>query len=208
MKIDARHVRFVAPLPAPGRKRLLFVGRANTVQLQETALVIEGHVKKLSFPIVDRFFQTVLSQRTTVTIPYSRIVRWKYSPLYVARTLAALVAWGPVLFCLAIWFKPKVDPEGPLVVAGMLAVLGLLETWLIIGRLLAPRNRVLFRRADGGLTMIAFRVRTRRRQRAFAGLLESNRRTAAAGAAVRSPGPAGDRGGQGKGLPGGCAGGE
>ena len=120
------------------------------MQLLETALVIEGHVKKLSFPFADSLFHRVLSEWTTVTIPYLRIVHWKYVPLYVTRAVVLLVAWLPVLFCLSLLIEPRGSPEGPLIVAGMLGVLALLVTWLVYGRLLIPRNRVLFRARTGG----------------------------------------------------------
>jgi hypothetical protein len=56
MKIDARNIRFLVPLlPLPGRRRLRPVGRGNTLQLLETALVIEGHVRRFYLPVADQF---------------------------------------------------------------------------------------------------------------------------------------------------------
>ena len=64
MKIEAKHVRFLPMLPWFGRRRIHFVGKSNTLQLLETALVIEGQRKMLGLYVIDLFFQQALSEWT------------------------------------------------------------------------------------------------------------------------------------------------
>src|SRR5262249_43518410 len=56
-------------------------------------------------------------------------------------------------------------------------------------RLLAPGHRLVFCRADGGLSAVSFRIRARARRESFAALLQKNRHEAA-GLAPSSPLPA------------------
>jgi hypothetical protein len=180
MKIAARHVRFLLPFfPWPGRRRLPLVGSGNTIQLLETAVVIEGHVKRLGMPVVDRFFQRVLSEWTTVTIPYSRILRHRVAHFLVLRVLLTTLLWLPALLPLLALVGPGVDVGAVLYVAGMLGLLALVLSLYLNLRFLAPRNYLLYQQADGRRMLTAFRIGSRKRQEAFAALLENNRQAAA-----------------------------
>src|SRR5262245_52597348 len=98
MKIAAKHVRFVPVMPWFARRRLRLIGRANTIQLLETALVIEGLEQTIGLFLIDLLFRGALSEWTTVTVPYSRIVRFKYSRQWLARIVFGVLVGGPVAF--------------------------------------------------------------------------------------------------------------
>ena len=98
MKLEARHVRFRASLPWFTRHRMLFVGKRNTLQLLETALVIEGYLMRLFFPLVDAFFRRPLSEWSTITVPYSRILRFKHAPMIIPRVIVTVRALASMLF--------------------------------------------------------------------------------------------------------------
>ena len=70
MKFGPRDLRFTYPVWASFRGVVVFIGRRNTLHLQETALVIEGYLQRFFFfVIIDRFFRMALSEWTTVTVP-------------------------------------------------------------------------------------------------------------------------------------------
>jgi hypothetical protein len=180
MKIDAAHLRFAPPfLPSLRRKRPGFIGRRNTIQLLETALVIEGYQKRLGMPVVDLFFQQVLSERTMLTIPYSRIVRFRYSRRWGWRILWTIVCWLPLLFPLALLTGYSPDREGAVALAIPLLFAGVVLTLYVNLRVLRGHNLLLFRQADGRQALVRFRIRPRKLQQAFQKLLESNRKAAA-----------------------------
>jgi hypothetical protein len=74
MKFGPKGVRFTNPVMTLAGKCLTFLGRQNTLHLQETALVVEGDLRRFSLPIFDLFIQRALCEWSLVTIPYSRIV--------------------------------------------------------------------------------------------------------------------------------------
>jgi hypothetical protein len=177
MKIDARDIRFHVPmLPSPTHHRLWLVGGGNTLQLLETALVIEGHVKRFFLPVADFFLGGLLSEWTTITVPYSCIVRHHHARRRLARAVVTVVFWLPVLL-LALG-GPGADTGAVLYMAGLFGFLALVATLYVNLRMLAPRDYLLFRTADGRRVLTAFRIRSRKRQEDFAAQLESNRRTA------------------------------
>jgi hypothetical protein len=184
MKLAANQVRVFPPFfPRPGRRRLLFAGRRNTVQLLETALVIEGYRQRLRLPVIDLFFRQALSEWTTVTVPYSRIVRFRPARLLVARLLLALLCWLPALFVLLatvgelMTFNVVLWGDVALMALMALPALGLT---LYVNSRLRSRYQLLFRRADGGVSAVALRIPSRKVRKAFAARLEENRRAAAA----------------------------
>src|SRR5438477_11584329 len=113
MKIEAKHVLFLPVLPWFGRHRMTFVGRTNTLQLLDTALVVEGPRRMLALYGVDLFFQQALSEWTMVTVPYSRIERCRYYRRWLARGFA--LAWFVLptavglVFSVLSWFWESPD---------------------------------------------------------------------------------------------------
>src|SRR5258708_7938205 len=111
MKLDAKDVRFVGVLPWFRRRGLRFVGRGNTIQLLETALVIEGNQKTIGLILIDLLFQQALSEWTTVTVPYSRVESCRFSRMWLAKLvfLTPIVVFG-VVPCL--WFTLMSSSRG------------------------------------------------------------------------------------------------
>jgi hypothetical protein len=103
MKLDAKDVKFVGIIPWVDRRSMRFVGRGNSIQLLETALVIEGNQKTIGLIVVDLLFQQALSEWTTVTIPYSRVEGLQFKRLWLQKLLFLtpffLCLWLP---CLAV----------------------------------------------------------------------------------------------------------
>jgi hypothetical protein len=179
MKIDPRHVRFIPPsLPRPGRKQLFFVGRQNTVQALETALVFEGYLKRLSMPVVDYFFLRILSEWTTVTVPYSRILRFRHVNLWGWRLVLTALFCLPVLLLLPSAFDAYDDGASLALEVGF-ALLALVLSLYLNLRLLRPRFQLLFQSADGRQVFVAFRIPSRRRREEFEQLMARNRAAAA-----------------------------
>jgi hypothetical protein len=185
MKFAGKQVRFSFPhLAWPGRRRLRFVGRRASVQVLETALVMEGYLMRLSLPVLDYFFKTALSEWTTITVPYSRIVRFRrVRALLLLRLLVCGLLWVPgVLMLIGAGFQAyHGGPElaGNLCAGLLCSLPALLVTWFVNFRR-APRYELLFRRADGGLSIVYIRVKPRKLGLAFGARVEENRRAAAA----------------------------
>ena len=78
MKFGPRDLRFAYPVWASFRGVVVFIGRRNTLHLQETALVIEGDLLRFQLPVIDWFVRRVFCEWTMLTVPYSRIVRHRY----------------------------------------------------------------------------------------------------------------------------------
>jgi hypothetical protein len=182
MKLAKKQVWVFRPaLPWPGRRRLPFFSRRNTVQLLETALVIEGYQQRLRWPVLDMFFREALCERTMVTVPYSRIVGFRLNRMLVPRLLLALLLWLPAAL---IALSTALDSYGSFDVFGSLCPLllygvGALVVTLLMLYWLSPRYHLLHRRADGGLSVVALQIRPRKLREAFVTRLEENRRAAA-----------------------------
>ena len=87
MKIDGKQVHI----------RPRFCGKRHSAQLTEPALVLQGEIRKLSFPIVDMLFVRALSEWTTMTIPYSRLIKlrhgrrlWRWLGVFLGGCVAGL----------------------------------------------------------------------------------------------------------------------
>jgi hypothetical protein len=184
MKLEARQVRFqVASTWFARHRQRRFVGNRNTLQLLETALVIEGYRMRFFFPLLDSFFRQALSEWTTITVPYSRIVRFKHSTRLLLRIVVTSVSWFPFGLLLVLVFLAagqegwaKIS-AGASYVFGVFAVLALLLTVYCQFRL-APRNYLWYREADGRPTLLVFRIRSRPLQQAFERQLEGYRQAA------------------------------
>jgi hypothetical protein len=179
MKLLARQIRFFIPSFTFTRVRPQFVGNRNTLQLLETALVIEGYRMRFHFVFLDRFFRQPLSEWTTVTVPYSRILRFRHSSRLLLRVLVTGVVWFPVGLLLALGLlAPQTDWAE---VGYYLTLLGLLAVVLTVichFWLLAPCNYLWYRQADGRKAILAFWITSRKLQRAFEQQLEGYRRAA------------------------------
>jgi hypothetical protein len=169
MKLTGKQVTFYTVLPWLFRERISFVGKSNTLQLLETALVIEGYRQRLFLPLLDRFFRRLLSEWTMVTIPYSRIIRFQYSQLWFWRVLFTV----PMLLPFLVAVKHEAEtPSGMAVLVGLPT---LLVACLFHFHVLHGRNYLLFRQANGRRTLLAFRVRSPRQRKKLQALLERYR---------------------------------
>ncbi len=174
MKLAGRQLRFLWPLPWFTRRRMLFIGRRNTLQLLETALVVEGYRMRFYLPLIGSFFRQPLSEWTTVTIPYSRIRRVKHASLLLLRVLLVLLVALPVGASLVNTVLAGLDPSvrgqaafvngvGVTAVFGVPALLvGAAVLWL-----LPRRTSLWFRQADGRTALLLFLVRPRKQRKAF-----------------------------------------
>src|SRR5215204_507603 len=100
MRLDPRKVRFVAPLFHVGMfgGAVRFVGKENTVHLQETALVAEGNLLKVGLLGLELLFRRALAEWSTITVPYSRITAVRYVRFPALRVVALVV----LAACLAV----------------------------------------------------------------------------------------------------------
>jgi hypothetical protein len=175
MKLEAKQVRMLIPfLPSFRVDRLWFVGNRNTLQLLETALVIEGYRMRFFFPLLDHFFRQPLSEWTTLTVPYSRILRFQYAPRILLRVLVTALLCLPIglsLFELA-FADPKWDPASGAFLAP-LVVLILVLTLYCNFRMFASRNYLWYRQSNGRRAVLVFRIRSRKMQQAFEQQLQS-----------------------------------
>src|SRR5262245_36202943 len=122
MRLDSRQFRFVVPFVSyPRRKVVRFGGRRGSIQIQETALVVEGELLRFTFIIgLEWLFRRALSEWTTVTVPYSRIDSVRLSRLWPLRVFTFLftVIW----IALTAWFWDH-DAIAPIMVIGFLLIL-------------------------------------------------------------------------------------
>jgi hypothetical protein len=179
--LDPKQVRFVAPFLSglmPGR--LAFYGNRNAVHLQETALVVEGELLRFHFLGLERFFARALSEWTTVTVPYGRIVRVKYRSKIVVRVLLVLpaVLFG-LLAVVAVKDMKPADLTGPItLLVGCLLLIGLI-LYLVLRRLV-PTYTITFRSKDGKKRAFSFAVRSKAARREFDAALAAYRDAARA----------------------------
>ena len=94
MRLDPSKVRYVTPMFQAGifSTPLRMVGRQNTIALLETSLVFEGNLLKIGVLGMELLFRAALAEWTSVTVPYSRIIRAKYVRFPLMRLLALLLA--------------------------------------------------------------------------------------------------------------------
>jgi hypothetical protein len=182
VKLDPKQVTFLRPFLAGLRSEwLTFSGRRNTVHLQETALVVEGDLLLFKFLGLERFFARAMSEYTTVTVPYSRLVAVKPRRKVVLRTLVRLAAAGALVMLAlatldAVW---KQSATAAFVAYGLLAALVVLGAWFVL-RHLRPSFTIRFRARDGKQQAFVFAVRSVPLWRTFAAALKTYRDAAAA----------------------------
>jgi hypothetical protein len=182
VKLDPKQVTFRRPFLAGLRAEwLTFSGRRNTVHLQETALVVEGDLVLFKFLGLERFFARAMSEYTTVTVPYSRLVAVKPGRKVIARTLVWLAAAGALVMTAlatldAVW---KQSSSAAFVAYGLMAAGVVLAAWFLLRRL-RPTFTFRFRTRDGKKQAFAFAVRSMPLWRKFAAALKTYRDAAAA----------------------------
>jgi hypothetical protein len=180
MKIEAKQLQFLAVPPWFSRRRLRFMGNTNTMQLLETALVIEGYQKTIGYPVIDFLFQWAMCEWTTVTVPYSRIVQCRYSRRWLARAIFFAIIDLPILILVGIslvLFARNLDFVGAAIPIVLLVALLAMSLWFML-RFLPARYSLAFRRADGNRALTNFRIKSREMQQSFEQKLESNRKAA------------------------------
>lgn len=167
MKLDPNQVRLLTPfLPGLSRRRLRFAGRRNAVQLQETALVIEGDLLRFHYLGFERLFAGAVSEWTTVTMPYSRITRVRYKSNLFVRLLILVPALGLAgLMAVGILNGAPSAVEILTALAALALPVGVL--WWLVWRGLGPTYVVQFRAKDDTLTEVTLRVRSRALRKEF-----------------------------------------
>ena len=173
MKFGPKALWFVWPAWTLFRRLLGFIGRDNTLPLQETALVIEGDLVRFRLPILDLFIQRAFAERSLITIPYSRIVRLTHARYIAAKVLYWLPAAAVYALMLrAVW--DAMDPAGSAYVLTLMGLLFLLIGYLV-HRFFRARHVLTFRRADGKRCVVCFCLTRRKQRRRFVELLKANR---------------------------------
>lgn len=178
MKLDPKTVKFYPPFLDLGlfRPPVRFGGKGSTLQLQETALVIEGNLLKVSLIGLERFFKAALSEWSALTVPYSRILRVKVHRFPLLRLIGVLLLVIGV--CLTGIYLDN-PGRAPLPIEMLLTgvVVGILGTLLMI--MIRPRLSLKFRRADGSKTTLVVSIGSKRRRTEFIRKLDEYRRGSA-----------------------------
>ncbi len=192
MKLTPKQVSLIYPfLPGIFSRVLRFTGRRNTVQLQETALVLEGELIRFHYIGLERLFARALAEWTTVTVPYSRLLRVKYKKRLVLRYFAVLSAILVLGFGVVGIFNDRLGgvEVAVLLLTGLGVILGLL-VWLLF-RLFVPGFAVTYLARDGTKTRFQFQVKKKSIRKEFESRIREYR-AAAKAFAVR--GREGERG--------------
>jgi len=182
MKFGPKGVRFTNPVMILIGKCLIFLGRQNTLHLQETALVVEGDLKRFSLPIFDWFVQRALCEWSQVTIPYSRIVFCVNRRYLIVKSLFWLSVLALLSGLLLLEGKIEEKIQFALFIGAFLCGLGVLVHFLF-----RPRFHLVYRQATGGRCRLCFRFHSRKQQKEFVRRLADNRAAARAGRATPVP---------------------
>jgi hypothetical protein len=187
MRLDPRRVRFVAPMFHVGvfGGAVRFVGKENTVHLQETALVAEGNLLKVGLLGLEILFRRALAEWSAVTIPYSRITAARYVRFPLLRVIALIV----LAVCLVV---PAVVASLSEWAAGLaLGIAAVIPAFLAlyVTFRVSARYVIRFRTRNGRKTKIMFRITSAKLRAEFDRRLGENR---AAAARYADPGGAAD----------------
>jgi hypothetical protein len=178
MRLDARQVRFTQSfLPTWRSRPLRLGGRRGSLHLQEPALVFEGELLRFRLFGVEWLFRRALSEWTTVTVPYSRIVSVRRTRAWLLRLVLALsiaAAWAA-----AIWVFAEVPAEILLseVVVVVVIVVTVLGGYALLR--VRPTVTVVYRPKTGRRVRVTFLVRRGATRRAFVDALAAHRAAAA-----------------------------
>lgn len=175
MKLDPKKVRFVSPFAALGifGDSLRFVRGPKTVQLQETALVVEGNVLKVGLLGLEMLFRAALAEWTSVTIPYARITRVRFKRFPLMRILSLLVF---PFWALMVWLSSK-GGRGPAMEVFLTGLIPAVLAVYVFVRV-SPRFVIDFRSRNGRRTRLLFHVTRRKLREEFARRLAENRQAA------------------------------
>lgn len=170
MRLENRQVRFMVPfLTLHPRRFVKLGGRRGGIQLQETAMVVEGELLCFSFIIgLEWLFRRALSQWTTITVPYSRIQSVKLTRLWPLRvfTLLLIAVWIAAIAYL--W-----DNESaviPIMVSGA----AFLMVMIYVNLRMRRSVRILFRGKER-LRLLVFVVRKKTLRQQFLDTLDRHR---------------------------------
>jgi hypothetical protein len=173
MKLEAKQLRFLqVAFPRLTMRRMFFVTRRNTLHAQETALVIQAYQRRLVMPLLDMFFWPVLSEWTTLTIPYANIESLCERRFVLPRLILSFLVWCPVLlFSYLVQLDARPNRSGPLfdnvLVFFLLCLVALILTLLFNFLLMRPCNYLVFTQGNSKLALICFRIRQRNLQKEF-----------------------------------------
>lgn len=185
MKLTPKQVRYIYPfLPGVFNRVLRFSGRRNTLQLQETALVMEGELVRFGYIGLERLIARALSEWSTITVPYGRIVRFRFLRRRILRSLIVLGFLLVLLFCVFVALSaPNPSMEETFFLLPVAALLALLA-WVIV-RAFAPCHALVYRTKDGKTSRVTFRIKNRKTREEFVALLAEYRSSAKSPAAKR-----------------------
>jgi hypothetical protein len=175
MRLDSRQVRFTQSFWPAVRSRVLRLGgRRGSLHLQEPALVLEGELLRFRLFGVEWLFRRALSEWTTVTVPYSRIVAVRRSRAWLLRCLSVVAiaaAWAGAAWAYSA--APDMDP-----LTSIMVVLVTVPAGYVLVRV-RPTVTVVYRPKTGRRVRVTFLVRRRATRRAFVEALTAHRAAAA-----------------------------
>lgn len=175
MKLDPAKVKFLPPLvPSLTARTIRFVGKRNSVQLLETALVVEGNILKVTLLSIERLFQAAVSEWTTVSVPYARIVKAKQQSRLFLRLF--WLGLGLFFFTWSLDVSFKNRPEDVIYILGIGLFLLLFFGYLAFR--LPSRYVVVFRSKDRRKRAFFFKIRSRKLRKSFDEALQRNRQVA------------------------------
>ena len=178
MKFGPKGLRFLAPVWPHFRGHRYFLAKQSTIHLQETALVVEGYQMRFRLPLVEWPIRGLLSEWTTLTIPYSHIVRHVHERYRLVKMLYWVL--GAVVFLLGMMLlaynsgRPGSNDAVELLLLLILGV-GILPLFgLLVHLVLRPRHLLVFRGEDGRRQLLCFRFQSSKRRSEFVKLLQAN----------------------------------
>jgi hypothetical protein len=175
MKLDAKKVRLISTMtPGVFVRGLRFVGRDSTVQLQETALVVEGNLLKVGLLGIELVYRKVLAEWSSVTIPYSQITRIRYIRFPTLRGLALiyLMIW---LVFIGVMFAIE-NQMGAMTGIGLGLFPALIAIFLIA--FIRGRFKIDFLPKDGRRTQLQLAISGKKLRNEFGKKLKSYRAAA------------------------------
>lgn len=175
MRLDARQVRFTTSfLPTWRTRTLRLGGRRGSVYLQEPALVIEGELLRFHLFGIEWLFRRALSEWTTVTVPYSRIIAVRSTRAWLIRIVMVLALFGTWTGAgFLFWLAPTADTFTIIAVSVLTVLLGYVAVRV------RPMVAVVYRTKAGRRTQLTIWVRKPATRWAFLDTLEGHRAAAA-----------------------------
>jgi hypothetical protein len=157
MRLDSRQVRFITSFwPTWRTQTLRLGGRRGSLSVQEPALVMEGELLRFRLFGIEWLFRRALSEWTTVTVPYSRIVTirrtWAWS-IRAALVFGVVFTWIGAAFWL--WRAPNAPVLAVTVVAVVTGLFGYIAVRI------RPAVTVVYRAKTGRRIRVSFLVRRR-----------------------------------------------